>query len=595
MVIRRMLILIFTVSSTTFLIADDVDSLLSQVDQAVADESYTRAIALLEDAKELYPQDYRLFERSGELYMDRGLHNLSLAEFLKARELEPGRLSLLSSIASVHGLLGENEDAVQNLEELMTLTVPNSENDLLRDTAVDDLSWMYFKTHRLKEGVALLEAELRDNFNMYQAHTLGTLYSGLYEHDRSRRWYERAIEAALDEGDEHLAAVAYYNMSLLELTFYNYDRSREDAGKSLELQNRSGGYLITGELDFLAWDLPGALESYRTAEGLDDTPLSRLDLAEYYQRLGYLGESLRFVNEARDGGDDSWMYRFGLDRLVFEKDLSSLESKALSGMNEVEKLTPRHGLQDHLGALVRRIRRRLTALYQDRKHRVLSSIHARRLDEEGNLLDSAWFLSEARAGYRRAALVSLETARRLETAFAPEAENWYRMDIGRETGDRDLLTRAIAGFDISETIALERSLRQFILEAPGRGRDRSTTEARARLFMLNPGGLRQYGISLPVAISAAADIPQSVERKLKKLLRRTGFLIRPAGSSAADLTVLRIATVAGGRWKWSLEDPEGRVRASATTGEIRKMKDLVSMTISLLDAFYTTPLDGVRR
>ena len=48
--------------------ADEVDELLARVDEAVADESYTRAISLLEDGKKRYPEDARFSVRAGNLY-----------------------------------------------------------------------------------------------------------------------------------------------------------------------------------------------------------------------------------------------------------------------------------------------------------------------------------------------------------------------------------------------------------------------------------------------------------------------------------------------------------------------------------------------
>lgn len=594
--VKKIFLTVFLVLVWTggFLSADEVDELLTEVDSAVEDESYTRAISLLEGGKNQFPLDYRLSERAGDLYLARNLHRLALAEYRRARELDPSVLSLLSDIAMTQGYLGNNDAAVGTLEELFYSLNPDESSDgrSLRDSTIDDLSWMYFKTHRIDDGIRLLEVELEGGFDMYWAHTLGTLYSGIYNLEESRLWYQRSIDSALERGDFLFASIAHYNLSLLEFTFYRYEEARDHAMRSLELQNRAGGHLVVGELDFMAWDLENAIDSYRQAESLDETPLARADMADFYLRTGYPDEALRFVDEAEGSGDESWMYRFGLDSVRFGMDLSRVRSDALRGKAEVEALTPRSGLGEIIGSWIRRTGWKLQSMYHDRRNRSLTGTHARKLREEGNSLDAAWNSASAYEGYRRQALNYLEEARTLETVFAPESGSWYFLEIGVESRDREMVARALESFNPLEGDPRERSLRELALLSRRSGKSLAGRQALASLYQVNPGGLRQYGLALPVAVVVSGEIPSALGRRVKGLLRKSGYRIVDADNPGPDVSVLRVISGGEGKLKWYMEDPEGRPRASAESAVIPRRAYLAPILAGLLNGFYVTPLHG---
>ncbi|MCK5736315.1 MAG: hypothetical protein KAH21_07535, partial [Spirochaetaceae bacterium] len=475
-------ILIFIV--TPGLSADSVEDMLQQVEDAVIEESYTRAIALLEEGKKSHPQDFRFPLRAGHLYMGRELYHLALAEFKAAEILNPSSGEVLYEMAETNGYLGKNDEAVKLLERLLTM-----DNDPeLKDDVIDNLSWMYFKTYRMDDGISLLETALKDKFNRNWAHTLGTLYAGLYNPDQSRYWYMKSIDDALNNGDDFFASVAYYNLSLLDYSFYLYGNAREEALRSLDLRSRSGGYMIIGELDFLAWNLDDAIESYRKAESKDETPLSRVDIASFYQRIGYLDEAIRFIQEIQNDTDNSWMYHYGVNRMRFEMDLYLILADSWKGKAHLSALTPRAGIKGRFESFTRGILWSLKGMYHNRLYRSLTSRYSRELREEGNELDAVWNAAIAARGYRKIALGYLEEARLIETELTPRAVPWYEMDIGKESGDIDMLENALKSFSEEEGDPYERTLREL-----------AGTSIRYlnELYQINPGGLRQYGLSLP--------------------------------------------------------------------------------------------------
>ena len=483
---------------------------------------------------------------------------------------------------------------MKSLEELLNrirTESPDDENELTSDI-IDDLSWMYFKTHRMDDGIALLEEALEDGFNRNWAHTLGTLYSGIYNLELSRYWYMQSIEDALDSGDEYFASVAYYNLSLLEFSFYRYDDAEERARRSLELRSRAGGHMVLGELEYMAWKLNEALESYRRAESLDDTPLSQVDIASFYRRIGYLDEALRFIDEVEQSDDESWMYHYGLDRLRFEMDLSGIRSESLLGKAAVESLTPRAGFLPRVTSLIRRTEWRIRGMYHDRRNRALTDRHATQLLNEGNSLDAAWNAAQAHRGYRRPALEYLEEARELEMVIAGESAPWYQLEIGVETNDTAIISEALVAFRPGEEDPVERSLREMAIRTGGRHRDSMAGESLSRLYAMNPGGLRQYGLSLPLTLAVTGDVPAAVKRRIASLLRGTGYTLLKADASVGDSSVLTVALDASGSLKWYMAAPDGRTRSSTETPVFTKRKNLAPILAGLLESFYATPLSG---
>ena len=99
---------------------------------------------------------------------------------------------------------------------------------------------MYFKTHQLEKGEQLLLEALESygpDRGMYM--TLGTLYSGLYDYNNSKRFYLKAIEDALETDDPYFASVAYYNLSLLEHSFYHFNSALRYTEESIRSSDRA--------------------------------------------------------------------------------------------------------------------------------------------------------------------------------------------------------------------------------------------------------------------------------------------------------------------------------------------------------------------
>ncbi|NLJ45525.1 MAG: tetratricopeptide repeat protein [Treponema sp.] len=498
----------------------DLGALEARAAAAAEANDYGGAAAILREARALFPENPRPAVLLGDLYTDRSLHALALDEYLAAESLDPTDTGTLQRIADSYGYLNREEDSIRYLRKILDLDPGSSR-------AVGDLGWMLFKTHRLKEGVELLEeAEGRLGPDIGFSMTLGTLRAELFEYEEARRRYEAAIAGARSEGYSRFVSVAYYNLSLLESRFRNWDRALAAADKSLAAEARSSGYLARGELRLRRMELDAALADFTSAFGVDTTPLARLGLAEAALASGRLDEALAWVREVEVLEEHPWMASFGTDPESFAMDLHELLWEIHRGRAELEKLRPKRDFRDALVSWVRYLARSLRALWHEglfRRHaRSVAASYAR----EGADLPAAAHAYQAFLWYPRKAARYLGMARALEEARVPGSRPSNDLEAARLARDPRAIREALAALDpVWERDLAEEGLGTLAEILSRRG---GKAEARAvleRLWTLNPGALARRGFSVPAALvlDAAPEVPARTRRSLLRRLRALGL------------------------------------------------------------------------
>lgn len=508
--------------------AQEPDPASLEAEAAAAAESgdYGGAAAILRRARSLFPGDPRPAVLLGDLYTDRSLHALALDEYLAAERLDPADSGTLQRIADSYGFLNREEDSIRYLRRILELD-PGS----IR--AAGDLGWMLFKTHRLREGVELLEdAELRLGPDIGFSMTLGTLRAELFEYRESRRRYEEAITGARAEGYSRFEAVAYYNLSLLESRFRRWDTALEAADRSLFAEPRSSGYLARGELRLRRMELDAALADFTRAFGVDTTPLARLGLAEAALAAGRLDEALAWVREVADLEDHPWMASFGTDPDSFAMDLHELLREIHRGRAGVERARPKKDLRDAAVSWALRAAETLRAAWHEglfRKHaRAVAEAYAR----EGAELPAAAHGYLAFRRYPRLAARYLVRARALEESWVPEARPSNDLEAALLARDPGRIESALAALDpVWERDLAEAGLGDLAEILARRGRKAEARSVLERLWILNPGALARRGFSLPaiLRVEASPDLPSRTLRSLTRRLRKLG--IEGAGAS----------------------------------------------------------------
>lgn len=497
---------------------ETAQTLLDRAWQAIDRENYEEAIRVLQRGQERFPEAIDISLLLGDLFYDRQLYSLALEAYRTAEATAPTDYDVLFSVATAYGRLNEERTAIEYLERLDSIHEAGPE-------VVSDLGWLYFKTHQLEEGERrLLRALESQGEDRYITMTLGTIYADMYEYEKSKRRYLQAIDSALADGAETFASVAYYNLSLLEKSFYNFEDALSYTGSSIELAERPSGYLAQGELYEQQMDTVQAYRNYRSAYVLDDeTPLPKLSLAALYQRYGRLDDALAYTREILDEENRGWMYNFGTDLSRHAMDIHGLLADIYSGLSRTRWLNRERSVPGFFAGLTDRLRYAVLGWYHDVVHRRAAMRSADSYYDEGSTLNAYWTYRVAYDRRPAVALEYLQKARAFETELIPESEPFYRLHEGALREDPSLVAAARRELDpVWERSEIATALREELnLIDPRREPERYVTAA-AQLYLLNPGAFQQYGLTLPVEIVAEGGVSSGELRRLRRGLQGRG-------------------------------------------------------------------------
>lgn len=517
-----------------------------QAQEAIDKENFEYALTLLNEGRALFPESFRLAEKVGDLYYDKDLYSLALDAYRQAEDIEPDRGSIIYNMGSTLARLNENDQAIEYYERLIDV-------ESYHRRAVDDLSWLYYKVHRLKESEELLLSEMEKSFHRNYAITLGTVYSDMYDYEKSKKYYLMSIEDALNDNARYFASVALYNLSLLEYSFYNYETSLEYTGESLDARDRASGHLARGEVLQLAGRYSEAEDEYLKAEALDDTPLSRISLGVLYQKTGHLDKALAYINDVYNRRDMSWMYYFGTDKNQYDMDIHGPLRDIYKGKAEYEKRRLTYGFSDGLKAIYDRIRYGILGFYHDQIYRraaqTVGDNNAGKSD-----LNSWWAYTRAAIGNRPTFMKYIELCEDFELRLTDKAAPWYMLEKGRESDDYDLLAEAISLFRPQWEAEPVMETLHHLIRLEKRSRSDIRRNRLNKLYELNSGYLMQHGLGLPLVLEVSGE---ASERKIKRFLKKTGFEVSlKSGGGYSNKLIIQGAET---DWSWFLLDPSGEI------------------------------------
>jgi tetratricopeptide (TPR) repeat protein len=528
---------------------ETLESLSSKARDAISQNAYETAVKVLNEAKSAYPSSPRPSLALGDLYYDKELYPLALGEYREAEKKGASDFATLTQISRCYGKLNQEKYSIEYLTRILK-QYPES-----ADT-VDDLGWMYFKTHQLDKGEqVLLKGITRLGLQRGMAMTLGTVYSGLNRYDRSREYYLKSVDEALRVGDREFAAIAYYNLSLLEHNFFNYNSALRFTDESIAMEDRPSGHLARGELFQARMDFDAAQGEYQAAYAKDTTPLSKVNLAILFQKFGRLDLARRYAEEVLNSSDLAWLMYYGTDITRHLKDMHELLASIYSGLARREAGRPTTGVIDRMRALVSAARDLVVSWYHAQRFHLYSLQVGRDYLDQGSTEDAWWEFYKGNEGYSEVALKYLSMARALETARTPHAWAFYLMEEGRVRRAAALLRASLAAFDpFWEKEPAAEALTALIPLLKGPGNEGPRRDAIARLYAINPGALPQAGIGLPVAMEFRGD---GWSRREKGLIVR---YMKRAGSECVQGPMaglpfsLRVTRGADGAVRWAVTD-----------------------------------------
>jgi hypothetical protein len=531
------------------------DDDFAEIDAAIADERWERAVELLKAGKARFPDDSRYPMALGDLFADRKLYGLAWEEYRTAERVAENDPTLLHRLATTAGRLNKDEYSAAYLERVVTLRPDD------RD-AVGDLAWMYFKLHRLREGERfLLDAVSRLGSDPGFSMTLGTIYSDLYDYDNSKKWYLESIGEAKRTGARTFEAVALYNLSILETKFYRYAEAFKRTGQSLEAAERSSGHLARGELHLKRLEFAKTYADYERAYELDVSPLSKLNLADAYLAAGRLPEARSYAESTLVATDLSWMFNYGTNLKQYRRDIHDILSETYAGLANLEESYPRSGLLDWVAGTYRAAAYRVRAA----GHRALFREYARKsavsYGSSGQALDSLLNYYDAFSDYPKRARSYLREAQDLERTLVPASANLYELERGILERSPMRIEATVFSFDPvwQKDLTAKAYAALCALYPAGSAERRDSAE---RLFALNRGALRQRGIPLPVSVLLGGDDAGARGNRVLRTIRHSGF--EPISRDAATRFVLDVR-LSGGAAACTLSDSlRGTVVVSKT-------------------------------
>jgi len=552
----------------------NADSLYTQAQKAQDAENWDRAIGLFQQGETTNPSDPRFPLSLGELYETRKLYNLAWEEYKKAELLLPEDVDVLYRLSNVAGRLNRNETSVQYLKRVLEKQGDNKD-------AIADLAWMDFKLHRLREGETLLLDALRRfgkdrGFSM----TLGTIYSELFEYEKSKEQYMEAIEDAQKAGAKIFVAVARYNLSILESRYYNYAEAFKQTSLSLAAADRTSGHLARGELYLKQLDFPKTFTEYESAYSLDVSPLSKINIAQANQIAGRLAEARAYAEESLSAADLSWMINYGTDVKRHRRDIYDILKDTYKGLAMERNFVPIRTPQDWLKNLSLQLYYRFKATVNRLLYEKYSLQIAQEYRAQAQILDANINFYNALQDYPGRANSYLSEARAFEVARIPASQGTYDLEQGRLLHRRDLLERATLRLDPQwERDLLADTWTELALQLQREGDPAGAEKYADRLYAINPGALRQRGLRLPVLWDFQSpgikSLPVSAEKALVGALSTVGFqlLSRDRANSEPDRPRYRLTlTVENTRLRFDLYDSIRGVSVVSKTFDLSSFK-----------------------
>lgn len=501
-----------------------------QIYDSLDAENYEEAIRRITEAQGEYPADPRFSLISGDLYFDQGLYHLAEQAYRRAITLGADLQSTSHSLADTLARSNKDEEAIGVLEAMLA-------RDPERRDVIADVAWLYFKTHRLERARDLLESAIEEGgYGADLSMTLATVYSGLWEYDAARREYERAIELAQEQENRLFLAVAYYNLSILNAKFYRWEDALGAAERSLEYSERSSGYLIRGEYQEqrLLWEY--AVRDYQQAHVSDSvTPLPELSLAILRIEAGYPDRAIAQLEQILEDEDRNWIYNYGTDPIRFDAQIHGALSDAYEAAAKRDRLFRPGGIGERILRRGRSVYRRLMAWYHRGIYSRMTFRIADAYGREGQELMEEWHRMLAAEPWRRTAARHASSARAIETALNPAAENDYRLVLAELRRDREEL--AALRSELRDPWERPLLLQALLLSIEFEPRRRD--ELASRLYAIAPGSFLIHGIRIPVRLENEG-LPVS-SRALARKLRRLGFVVEDEAPM-----ILRITAADGG-------------------------------------------------
>ena len=511
------------------------DLLVSQAQEAITVENWEAVISILSDGIRLYPSNPVFHFMLGDLYYSKSLFAPAYKEFTRANTLGYTNNEIYSRLADSASSLNLDEKALDYLK----IFLQTSPDDLF---SWSNYGWLCYKTHRLDEGITSL-LKVTETYgpdsNIYVG--LGNLYTASFDYLKAKKFYTLAIKLAEEKAQPYLSSIYYYNRSILEEVFYNFDDAYKDTTKSLSSSARSSGYLMQGELELRRLNYQGAFTQYISAFSLDSTPLATIGLADTLLQAGYPEEAGRYISALQSKTDLSWIANYGTTIDQYTADLHKIQKDFYRLKLNMEKRKVVHNLSTYISRLWNICTFSLYKWYHSSYYRVQNKNVAQSYETtmkdpqsisgQNLYINSFYYLAFDK--WKKIASPYLSRAENIEKSYVKAAEPSYFYEQAVLNKNKNLFDKAIRSLDpVWERHYQAEALAERIL-LTNDNESHLKQEYLEKLFSLSPASFSFYDLNLPVSFFLQdSRIKQNRNdmAKIRKLLLQTGFMANPQSS-----------------------------------------------------------------
>ncbi len=476
--------------------------LLKQSQEAIDNENWDTAVSLLQTGKKKHPGNGEFAYLLGTVYFNQKLYSTAYKELLLSYETGNRSTDIYSLLADSAGYLNKDEEALK----WITLHLDTNSQDMF---AWSTYGWLCYKTNRFEEGIKALHRVLETHgpdINVFAS--LANLYTAEFNYPEARKYYTSAIELAEERDQNYLAAIYYYNRSILEEVFYNFEDAYRDTVNSIQAMPRSSGYLMQGELFLRKLEYKAAYSSYLTAWNADSSPLPSLGLAETLLLSGYPNEALKYLSHIVHKTDETWIAHYGTTQDQFQADLAQLTRDCYAYLKNLEKRKIVHSLSTFYHRQIHFLRYAWNEWRSDAAYRQATQKVARYYEKKaysetissGQELYLHSFYYQTFKPHYKSAIKHLHRAKALETQYIPLSNPSYLFEEGLLSRKTELLEQAIRSFDpVWEVKYRSEALSHLISRIKNR-KSREYAQLSLALFNIRPSAFSFHAIAFPVRV-----------------------------------------------------------------------------------------------
>ncbi len=506
---------------------------LTSANEYLKRDRFDKALEMLKEAELNFPLSPLPNLKKGNLYTSHKLYDNALGEYLKAKR--KGYLSeeLYRNIASLYSKVGNDKEALKTYQEAFNKFSKNRE-------IYDSLGWLNFKVHNVKKGIEITKEGLELFPNSSELFmTLGTLYSDIWDYENSKKAYYDSIKYSYqDYKSNYFRSVVYYNISVLEKNFLNYQDSLNSVNASIGQENRGTPHIQLAILRIFSLNLSDALIEVREAINLKpDTMFSHYLLSYIYITAGELDNAITILKSLEKNSDFEWMQFFGMNKDTYFSEVFSYISQAYEYKANQIKFREKNNFFESLLVPFKSLYYKILSNYYLNHHANLSIKIAEELIDGGSILEG---INQLYNTYKR---VDNKKAKKMlilkENLPIQMNHNMKRLLLldkiildlrlkrssvdgffsgSLKDGDIFPLIKSIESLDPKwEREIKAESLYELIKVSKGEIRERAIRE----LFLIHSPYIGLYGLKLGVSVEFTSDTAN--RGKIVSLLKKSGF------------------------------------------------------------------------